>query len=304
MRLTAGGARQVIEALHPGTIKLSQVKTKARSEYDYICNFKLLQKAFDKLRISKHIEVDRMIKGKPLDNIEFCQWFKRYSDTVTGGGDAAGSEAVKAQVAAGAGPARPALRKAGRAATGDARKGTGGATASSAPRAAGGSRAAPAGGAKALAPASAQQAKELQALQEHATELKMQADMLEKERDFYYAKLRDVEILAQSECVAGTPLVGALEKVLYADGEESLLDKAIEGLEAAVKLVKAAASAGAGAGEAAPEQPQQQDNTAPPKSPALTPSKLANITPLRAATKATPQATPSSVKASPMAVDE
>ena len=46
-----GDAQQVIEALHPGTIKLSQVKTKARSEYDYICNFKLLQKAFDKLRI-------------------------------------------------------------------------------------------------------------------------------------------------------------------------------------------------------------------------------------------------------------
>ena len=44
---------QVIEALHPGTIKLAQVKTKARSEYDYICNFKLLQKAFDKLRIQK-----------------------------------------------------------------------------------------------------------------------------------------------------------------------------------------------------------------------------------------------------------
>ena len=54
--------------------------------------------------------MDRLIKGKPLDNIEFTPVFKRYSDTVTGGGDAVGSDAIKAQVAVRAAPLACAVR--------------------------------------------------------------------------------------------------------------------------------------------------------------------------------------------------
>jgi RP/EB family microtubule-associated protein len=43
-----------------------------------------------------------------------------------------------------------------------------------------------------------------------------QVDSLEKERDFYFGKLRDVEILLQSYSGTDRPTVDALFKILYA----------------------------------------------------------------------------------------
>lgn len=39
------------------------------------------------------------------------------------------------------------------------------------------------------------------------TELKLTMDSLEKERDFYFAKLRDIEILCQSPNIANLPVL-------------------------------------------------------------------------------------------------
>jgi hypothetical protein len=48
------------------------------------------------------------------------------------------------------------------------------------------------------------------------TELKLSVDSLEKERDFYFAKLRDIEILCQAPELSHLPAVMAVQRILYA----------------------------------------------------------------------------------------
>lgn len=58
------------------------------------------------------------------------------------------------------------------------------------------------------------------AYDEKITELKLLVDSLEKERDFYFSKLRDVEILCQSPEIEHLPIVNAIHKILYASEDD------------------------------------------------------------------------------------
>ncbi|KAJ6735582.1 MICROTUBULE-ASSOCIATED PROTEIN RP/EB FAMILY MEMBER 1B [Salix viminalis] len=59
------------------------------------------------------------------------------------------------------------------------------------------------------------------------TELKLSVDSLEKERDFYFAKLRDIEILCQSPGIENLPVVAAMKRILYStDDDASVLAEA------------------------------------------------------------------------------
>ena len=64
---------------------MNKVNWKAKLDYEFISNLKILQGAFDKLGIKKHIDVEKIARAKYQDNLELVQWFKRYYDVNCGG---------------------------------------------------------------------------------------------------------------------------------------------------------------------------------------------------------------------------
>ncbi len=59
---------------------MSRVNWGAKSSHEYVANYKLLQNAFNKHNIQRHVDVDKLIRGKYQDNLEFCQWLKAFFD--------------------------------------------------------------------------------------------------------------------------------------------------------------------------------------------------------------------------------
>ena len=57
-------------------------------------------------------------------------------------------------------------------------------------------------------------------MNKHVAELKLAVEGLERERDFYYGKLRDVEILLQTYSGPDTDLVDKMFKIMYATEED------------------------------------------------------------------------------------
>ncbi|CAD8052470.1 unnamed protein product [Paramecium sonneborni] len=72
---------QLIDAVHPGKIQLNKVNWRAKQEYEFVNNFKILQQSFTKLGLQKPIEIEKLTKCKYQDNLEFLQWMKKYIDT-------------------------------------------------------------------------------------------------------------------------------------------------------------------------------------------------------------------------------
>ena len=70
----------IIDKLYPGTFLFKKVNWKAKSDYEYVENYKILQTAFKKNGIKKIIDVEKLTKAKYQDNLEMCQWMKRYYD--------------------------------------------------------------------------------------------------------------------------------------------------------------------------------------------------------------------------------
>jgi microtubule-associated protein, RP/EB family len=148
------------------------------------------------------------------DNLEFLQWTKRYWDQNYPGGD---YDAVARRK----GGAMPATGTGPRVASSAATRRTGGTTPSTGPRlgsAAGGAASA--------------------ALRQENNTLKETVVGLERERDFYFSKLRDIELLVQ-QAVEEDPelekqedgLIKAIQAILYSTEEGFEIPAEGEGLD-------------------------------------------------------------------------
>lgn len=179
------------------------------------------------------IEVSKLVKAKYQDNLEFLQWMKGFHDRNYSGAeyDGVGRRSVS-KGGSGSGKPRPASAKApGAAASG------GGSAAEKVERvplskrtnagARGGPAARqPAGKAAAVAAAEAK----VTEMTEENMELKLAVDGLERERDFYFGKLRDIEIMCQAPDPdqAKEDFVAQVTKILYATEDDFVSPEDLE----------------------------------------------------------------------------
>ncbi|KAK4123319.1 hypothetical protein N657DRAFT_646074 [Parathielavia appendiculata] len=185
-------------------VPMSRVKFNVNTEYAYLQNFKILQSTFTKHHIERSIPVESLVKCKMQDNLEFLQWTKKFWDQYYPGGeyDAVGRRKGAPLPSAGA----PAPRT-----TSGAARRPGGTTPTTGPRA---GTVKPAGGAATAA------------LQQENNTLKETVVGLERERDFYFSKLRDIELLIQ-QAVEEDPelekqedgLIKQIQTILYSTEE-------------------------------------------------------------------------------------
>ncbi|KAG9440337.1 hypothetical protein H6P81_020502 [Aristolochia fimbriata] len=205
---------QLMDAVHPGMVPMHKVNFDAKSEYEMIQNYKVLQDVFNKLKITKHIEVNKLVKGRPLDNLEFMQWMKRYCDTVNGGQMHSYNALERREACKGGkdankktAPTQASSRSSSTTTTTTSRTHPSN-TSRKNDSTSGNPTNPPVKSAKPVANGGP-------AYDEQITQLKIYVDSLEKERDFYFAKLRDVEILCQSPELEGLPVVAAIQRILY-----------------------------------------------------------------------------------------
>ncbi|KAF5477017.1 hypothetical protein F2P56_003698 [Juglans regia] len=213
---------QMLDATYPGVVPMHKVNFDAKSEYDMIQNYKVLQEVFNKLKIDKHIEVNRLVKGRPLDNLEFLQWLKRYCDSVNGGIMNENYNPVERR-GKGVKERNPkGSQKHPKSLQTNNMDNPGSDDTIGLDKALGFRQ-----GKKHAAAGRANSSREVQALSEEIAGLKLSVDLLEKERDFYFAKLRDIEVLCQSPELENLPMSVAIKMILYAaDAKESALAQA------------------------------------------------------------------------------
>ncbi|XP_017839431.1 microtubule-associated protein RP/EB family member 1 isoform X7 [Drosophila busckii] len=223
---------QFMDMLFPNSVPVKRVKFRTNLEHEYIQNFKILQAGFKKMSVDKIIPIDKLIKGRFQDNFEFLQWFKKFFDANYDGRDydasavregapmGFGSGAVKSLPGPSGGVSSTYKRPTTTVTTRPAATATKPTVSKVPPRT---NNATPpnrmAAGSIAkkndvLNSASNQQVEELS---NQLMDMRLNLEGLEKERDFYFSKLRDIEILCQeADDGEPTPLIQKILDILYA----------------------------------------------------------------------------------------
>lgn len=199
-------------------VPMQKVRFDVNNEYQYLNNFKVLQGVFTRYRIDRSIPVERLVKCRFQDNLEFLQWTRRYWEAnfpgheydplarrkgpvpisaVNGAGGGTGGfnrpasrnvSAGSAQGRTSANTTRPVAPRVASAPKAAPRASLSGARRPAAATGAGG------GGGTALTAAK----ERVGELEKENSELISAIDLVESERDFYFQKLRDIEVLIQT----------------------------------------------------------------------------------------------------------
>ncbi|XP_021422186.1 microtubule-associated protein RP/EB family member 1 isoform X2 [Oncorhynchus mykiss] len=197
---------QFMDMLFPGCVPLKKVKFAAKLEHEFIHNYKILQAGFKRMGVEKIIPVDKLIKSKFQDNFEFVQWFKKFFDANYDGKEYDPVEARQGQDSMPY-PAMSALNKPKKILN------------------AASQRAAVAKVAPKMAPSLARRPgagggdEERAELIQEVNILKSTIQDMEKERDFYFGKLRNIELICQEKEGEGDPTLQRIVDILYATDE-------------------------------------------------------------------------------------
>ncbi|XP_046563976.1 microtubule-associated protein RP/EB family member 1-like isoform X2 [Haliotis rubra] len=201
---------QFMDMMFPGSIQMKRIKFNTKLEHEYINNFKCLQQSFTKMHVDKIVPVDRLVKGKFQDNFEFVQWFKKFFDANfdmrdydpvgARGGEALGGGAKSSALN------KPRVTK--QSPTVKTAKPMTETTKRVAP---------PPAKTTANNHANSRDNKDnkIADLEANISELRLTVEGLEKERDFYFAKLRDIEIICQDH-IDDDPVIKSISEILYA----------------------------------------------------------------------------------------
>ncbi|XP_011406598.1 PREDICTED: microtubule-associated protein RP/EB family member 1-like [Amphimedon queenslandica] len=230
---------QFMDQLFQGSIILKKVKFCTKLEHEYIQNYKTLQTCFKKVGVDKMIPIEKLVKGKYQDNFEFLQWFYKFYQANYDGSQEYDPVAARegqtiatgAAAALAKGPGKPpasgkSMRPPGTSGIVKSsqkpkgRVATTSATSSAKPPP---TKQAPAAAVKSAAPnggGGGASAKELQAAQQQVRELQDQIaefevniTSLETERDFYFEKLRKIEIICQEN--GELPVLESILAIMY-----------------------------------------------------------------------------------------
>ncbi|XP_063977497.1 microtubule-associated protein RP/EB family member 1 isoform X3 [Diachasmimorpha longicaudata] len=215
---------QFMDMLFPNSVPLKRVKFRTNLEHEYIQNFKILQGGFKKMNVDKIVPIDRLTKGRFQDNFEFLQWFKKFFDA-----NYSGNEGYDALTMRGGEPMGSGGNNAPRGS---------GLTKRTSPR-----DAPPSKPLARTVPNKLQQTRpvaktaplgnrdtgKVEELNNQNAELKLMIDGLEKERDFYFGKLRHIELMCQETEEDQPSIVQKILDVLYATEDGFAPPEELEG---------------------------------------------------------------------------
>ncbi|KAM8947752.1 microtubule-associated protein RP/EB family member 1 isoform 1-T1 [Pelodytes ibericus] len=232
---------QFMDMLFPGSVTLKKVKFQAKLEHEYIQNFKVLQAGFKKMGADKIIPVDKLVKGKFQDNFEFVQWFKKFFDANYDGKDYDPVAARQGQESAPmpmlSAPVINKPKKPLSSVNSDDGNATEGKTSRmiaptpslkkmariapqrTVPPQRSAPNAKPASGIGKKPVPVGNGDEESAELVQQVNVLKITVEDLEKERDFYFGKLRNIELICQENEGESDPVLQKIIEILYATDE-------------------------------------------------------------------------------------